>query len=110
MFQNMTLAEAFSIIARRRREAFRQTGYIPPEEARFIEEVNAIHTHETFTAFVQAGQEFLERLPPKEAIAGIATVVLRFGIDVGKLLQSANAGKPQSVSGSPEERQNTKEN
>jgi hypothetical protein len=102
----MTLQEAFDIISARRREAFRAAGYVQPEEARFTSEVDVIQSHATFRDFLRLGGHFVQTRPTEDALAGLITMVLRFGVDVGKLLQqSANAGEAQPTHDSRAERQ-----
>jgi hypothetical protein len=104
----MTLTEAIEIVNRRRQEAFRGKGYVDPEEARMAEEIDAIQRSQPFMSFVNAGKELLGRgVPVEVAFAAVNSVVLCFGIDVGRLLQSANAEKPQPASEPKEEHQTT---
>jgi hypothetical protein len=122
----VTLKEAMDIVDLRRRDALRsgKGAYVGKDFDQMAEELKVISRHHVIGAFVEAAGmsqleviSFIKELPdhglPRHSpielegirngiLANVVEVAIRFGVDVGRLLQRANAESPQPATDSRE--------
>ena len=105
---SMTLSEALDVVAQRNRAAMAQYGHRGNEQERMEVELATIRDCPPMESMIHTAEHFYTSgFSFRESVHRVLAVAVRYGVDVGKLLQSANAERPQPIE-TTEESANTK--